>query len=109
MPFAVRPSNNPVVRMGWRVSRVLSSEEGRPSISDRRYRRPPAIYPRTRAGSPRTCARPVPQGSELLDLAPSGVYLAGLVTPAAGGLLHHRFTLTPPRRGGLISVALSRE
>ncbi len=46
----------------------------------------------------------------LLDLAPGGVYLAGRVTPAAGGLLHHRFTLTRclTAPGGLFSVALSR-
>ena len=30
-----------------------------------------------------------------LDLAPGGVYRAARVTPGAGGLLHHRFTLTP--------------
>src|SRR6476659_9784261 len=30
----------------------------------------------------------------LSELAPGGVYRAGLVTQAAGGLLHHRFTLT---------------
>ena len=29
-----------------------------------------------------------------LDLAPGGVYLAARVTSRAGGLLHHRFTLT---------------
>ena len=36
-----------------------------------------------------------------LDLAPGGVYLAAQVTLGAGGLLHHRFTLTErprPRR-----------
>jgi hypothetical protein len=43
-----------------------------------------------------------------LDLAPGGVYRAARVTPGAGGLLHHRFTLTAPRSGGLFSVALSR-
>jgi hypothetical protein len=46
-----------------------------------------------------------------LDLAPGGVYRATAVTCGAGGLLHHRFTLTPApsrRRGGLFSVALSR-
>src|SRR5262249_4002549 len=45
------------------------------------------------------------------DLAPGGVYRAAAVTCGAGGLLHHRFTLTPrPKgaRGGLFSVALSR-
>lgn len=46
----------------------------------------------------------------LSDLAPGGVYLAAAVTGGAGGLLHHRFTLTPGPRteGGLFSVALSR-
>lgn len=46
----------------------------------------------------------------LCDLAPGGVYLAGPVTRPAGGLLHHRFTLThrPKPMGGLFSVALSR-
>ncbi len=48
----------------------------------------------------------------LSDLAPGGVCLAAPVTRCAGGLLHHRFTLTPsvPKvdRGGLFSVALSR-
>ena len=45
-----------------------------------------------------------------LDLAPGGVYQAVRVTPAAGGLLHHRFTLTAAANhgGGLFSVALSR-
>src|SRR5450756_886827 len=40
----------------------------------------------------------------LSDLAPGGVYLATPVTWSAGGLLHHRFTLTPtpvrPKPGG---------
>src|SRR3954451_16552005 len=46
----------------------------------------------------------------LLDLAPGGVCRAVPVARNAGGLLHHRFTLTasPWRRGGLFSVALSR-
>ncbi len=30
----------------------------------------------------------------LSDLAPNEVYLAGTLTRTAGGLLHHRFTLT---------------
>src|SRR5262252_8495561 len=44
------------------------------------------------------------------DLAPGGVYRAAAVTCGAGGLLHHRFTLTarPEPGGGLFSVALSR-
>src|SRR5690606_36167831 len=47
----------------------------------------------------------------LSDLAPGAVYPATPITRAPGGLLHHRFTLTPTRRarrGGLLSVALSR-
>ncbi len=49
----------------------------------------------------------------LYDLAPSGVYRAARVTPGAGALLPHRFTLTcagrlaRPAIGGLFSVALS--
>ena len=35
-----------------------------------------------------------------LGLAPGGVYQAARVTPGAGGLLHHRFTLTPGRVRG---------
>jgi len=33
-------------------------------------------------------------GRRLFDLAPGGVYRAVPVTRGAGGLLHHRFTLT---------------
>ena len=43
----------------------------------------------------------------LSGLAPGGVCLATTVTRRAGGLLHHRFTLTAPESGGLFSVALS--
>jgi len=35
--------------------------------------------------------------TKLLDLAPSGVYLAAHVTIDTGGLLHHLFTLIPTR------------
>src|SRR5690349_17974867 len=35
---------------------------------------------------------------DLLDLAPGGVYRAAAITRGAGGLLHHRFTLTGPSR-----------
>ena len=47
-------------------------------------------------------------GRMLSGLAPGGVYLAAPVTWGAGGLLHHRFTLTCASAGGLLSVALSR-
>lgn len=48
----------------------------------------------------------------LSGLAPGGVYLASPVAQGAGGLLHHRFTLTCGRckhrnPGGLFSVALA--
>jgi hypothetical protein len=39
--------------------------------------------------------RPVSCGTSPFDLAPGGVYRAAAVTCGAGGLLHHRFTLTP--------------
>ena len=35
------------------------------------------------------------------DLAPGGVYRAAAVTCGAGGLLHHRFTLTPADAGAV--------
>jgi hypothetical protein len=60
-----------------------------------------------RAGRPQSLA----QGNCVSPpgLAPGGVYRAAAVTCGAGGLLHHRFTLTPRQtRGGLFSVALSR-
>ena len=60
----------------------------------------------------------VPNRCILFGLAPDGVYQAGRVTPTAGALLPHRFTLTThpadmPKQirwgpfGGLLSVALS--
>src|SRR6478735_3535962 len=49
-------------RRSWPVGRVLSPAAlrpvgGRPSIWDHRCRWPRAVYPRTRAGSPRTYVR----------------------------------------------------
>jgi hypothetical protein len=80
----------------------LRCRGGRPSIWDRCCQRPRAIHPRARAGRP-----PTPLAGRLaradavrrpLDLAPGGVYRAVPVTRNAGGLLHHRFTLTGARR-----------
>ena len=52
-----------------------------------------------------------PRQRDLLRLAPDGVWLAGCVATAAGGLLPHRFTLTGlivhKSAGGLLSVPLS--
>ncbi len=70
----------------------------RSSISGCRCRQPPAVHPQARAGSPRTPAQPRNPGApEPFDLAPGGVYLAARVTPGAGALLPHRFTLTGVR------------
>jgi hypothetical protein len=44
----------------------------------------------------------------LLGLAPGGACRAGAVARAAGALLPHRFTLTLPKKGGLLSAAPSR-
>ena len=52
-----------------------------------------------RAGRPRSLAQGA-TGSPL-DLAPGGVYRAAAVTCGAGGLLHHRFTLTPAHAGAV--------
>ena len=65
----------------------------RSSIWDCRCRQPRAVYPRA-SGGPPSIARAGSRGSPL-DLAPGGVYRAAAVTCGAGGLLHHRFTLTP--------------
>lgn len=80
----------------------LPAEEWRPSIYERRCRRPPAAYPDTRASSPRTC--PV--------WPCSGWGLPSLPVTREPGLLHHRFTLTcawcgHQNAGGLFSVALA--
>ena len=48
-----------------------------------------------------------PSNASLFGLAPGGVYPASPVTRRTGALLPHRFTLTPPKRGGLLSVALA--
>ncbi len=54
-----------------------------------------------RAGRPQSLAQePAACGVLPLDLAPGGVYQAAQVALSAGGLLHHRFTLTPGRVRG---------
>jgi hypothetical protein len=76
------------------VGRVLCPAHAgrRSSIWDCRCRQPRAVYPRA-SGGPPSIARAGSRGSPL-DLAPGGVYRAAAVTCGAGGLLHHRFTLT---------------
>jgi len=48
-----------------------------------------------RVGHPRSLAQARRVAPRPSDLAPGGVYRAAAVTCGAGGLLHHRFTLTP--------------
>jgi len=53
--------------MSWPVGRVLSPRPSRrrgrrPSIWDCRHRQPRAVYPRTRAGRPRSSAQAPPRG-----------------------------------------------
>jgi hypothetical protein len=111
--FAVRPSTScPAVsptawlsvQAGFCPRRAAGGgHPSRPAVAGRLQR----STRRHRAGRPRTPAQAVtPGGSGPFDLAPGGVYRAAPVTRGAGGLLPHRFTLTP--KGGLFSVALSR-
>ena len=46
------------------------------------------------SGTPRSEERTTPKNASLFGLAPNGVYLADLVTKAAGALLPHPFSLT---------------
>ena len=57
--------------LACRPGSVPGGAGGRPSIYGCRCRHPPAIYPRTRAGRPRTCARPV-QARDFLILLQVG-------------------------------------
>ena len=102
----VRRVQSPVVVVSRPVRRILCRglrRGRRPSISAGGYPPAPAAYP----GVSGRAVLP------LLGLAPGGVYRAARVTPGAGALLPHRFTLTcaaargPAAIGGLFSVALS--
>ena len=113
----------PQVRGGRRASRPI----GR--VLCARLRGPAVIHlglplPAASCGLPASIGRaalnrsrrpaPLTANTGPLDLAPGGVYRAAAVTCGAGGLLHHRFTLTfcafpmACANGGLFSVALSR-
>jgi hypothetical protein len=81
---ACRPGSvHPLARAGGHPSRAAVA--GSLERSTREHR---AGHPQSLAQDPRQLAR-IP-----LDLAPGGVYRAARVAPGAGGLLHHRFTLT---------------
>ena len=103
-------------RRSWPVGRVLSPAAlrpigGRPSIWDHRCRWPRAVYPRTRAGSPRTYVRRWPD----ISAGAAGfltLLRAGFAEPA-GSLRPLVVSCTtvsplPTCAGGLFSVALSR-
>ena len=77
-----------------------------------------ATYPDVGETDRLACPTQAPGNSTLFGLAPDGVYQADRVTPIAGVLLPHRFTLTTHPKtirrgeclgpfGGLFSVALS--
>ena len=81
------------------VRRVLSPgasrhPDGRSSISACRCRQAPAVHPQASGGQPSNACAGRRRTAVPLDLAPGGVYRAAPVTRCAGGLLHHRFTLT---------------
>src|SRR4051794_22311612 len=89
--------------MGWLIGRVLFAGpphddpvDGHPSTT-------------TVAGSLQRPTRELGRTTlehSLSGLAPGGVCRATTVARRAGGLLHHRFTLTSELGGGLLSVAL---
>ena len=94
-------------RRSWPVGRVLSPSglaAGRGATIHLRPPLPAAScgLPTYSGGPPSDARAPVAltslPGPRLLDLAPGGVCRAGRVAPVAGGLLHHRFTLTGPNR-----------
>src|SRR3954469_18627051 len=95
------PPANLAVRSGVTVSRPVSG----------------ILYSPKRAVAIHLCGPPGDvdrAGHPLLGLAPGGGYRAARVTPDAGALLPHRFTLTCAARkrtaiGGLLSVALYRQ
>jgi hypothetical protein len=57
--------------------------------------------PETQRKRAASLVRPKPDHSFLLGLAPDGGCLAAPITGYAGGLLHHRFTLTSLTAGGM--------
>src|SRR6478752_6193851 len=91
--------------MGWLIGRVLFTA---PPHDDTVGDHPsPGAVADTLQRPTRELGRTTLERS-LSGLAPGGVCLATTVSRRAGGLLHHRFTLTPAPEsgGGLFSVAL---
>jgi hypothetical protein len=101
----LKPQVSGLVRMGWLIGRVLFAvppHDG--TVSD--HPSPDAVADILQRPT-RELGRTTLEHS-LSGLAPGGVCLATTVSRRAGGLLHHRFTLTsaPKSGGGLFSVAL---
>ena len=94
-----------MVRMGWLIGRVLFAVPPRDGTVDD-HPSPAAVADNLQRPT-RELGRTALERS-LSGLAPGGVCLATTVSRRAGGLLHHRFTLTsaPKTGGGLFSVAL---
>src|SRR5690606_36914539 len=86
-------------RTSWSVSRILSPGALRRHRWATIHLGPPS--PTGSSGLPAGIGRATlkrlrsSRGREPFGLAPGGVYRATPVTRGAGGLLHHRFTLTP--------------
>ena len=103
--FRGHRTGEPGVRMGWLIGRVLFAV---PPLGGTVGDHPsPGAVADTLQRPTRELGRTTLERS-LSGLAPGGVCLATTVSRRAGGLLHHRFTLTaaPRSGGGLFSVAL---
>ena len=90
----------PQVRPGFADGLACRPGSVRRSVATIHLRRPlPAASSDLPAhsGGPPSNVRASRASTGLLDLAPGGVYRSGRVTSVAGGLLHHRFTLTAGR------------
>ena len=83
------------------VLRIREELQWRPSIYERRCRRPPAAYPDTRAGSPQPCPVWPCSGWGLPSRSGHPVRWWSLTPP------FHPYPLWANQRGGLFSVALA--
>ena len=82
-------------RASWSVGRILCARSRGPTVIHLGLPLPAAScgLPADSGGQPSNVRAGLALPSPL-DLAPGGVYRAAAVTCGAGGLLHHRFTLT---------------
>ncbi len=102
--FCIRRALHRQMRSKQAISRILFPEAiARLQDDDHSSRMPIARHLKRPTRGLGRAARYVP----LFGLAPSGVYPASPVTRRTGALLPHHFTLTLPKRGGILSVALA--